>query len=298
MLLELVEPDLADELRADAGLLQLARPPAIRLGEAALGRALEERQDERGDLVVPPGADSRRADVAELAVVVVEPEEARRDPALGLRLPAHADDHAVRGPVRLHLDDALAGAGEIRQPVPLGDHAVEAGRLEPVQPLLRSVSGARDRRELEALAATLELSPPFLERPAPHLVAVPEQEIEGDELRRDLAGEAPDTALRRVEPHLHRVEVEHAVPLDHDLAVQGRVGREELAERPELREVAEERAAVTAPERELAAVVLEHPAEAVPPRLVLPVPRGRKPCDELGPHGREGHVWSGHAAEG
>src|SRR5437763_221400 len=156
MLLELVEPDLADELRADAGLLQLARPPAIRLGEAALGRALEERQDERGDLVVPPGADSRRADVAELAVVVVEPEEERRDPALGLRLPAHADDHAVRGPVRLHLDDALAGAGEIRQPVPLGDHAVEAGRLEPVQPLLRSVSGARDRRELEALAATLQ----------------------------------------------------------------------------------------------------------------------------------------------
>src|SRR5204862_1571558 len=80
VLLELVEPDLADELRANAGLLQLAGPPAIRLGEAAFRRALEQWQDECRDLVVPPGADGRGADVAELAVVVVEPEEERRDP--------------------------------------------------------------------------------------------------------------------------------------------------------------------------------------------------------------------------
>jgi hypothetical protein len=47
-----------------------------------------------------------------------------------------------------------------------------------------------------------------------------------------------------MQPKLHRVEVEHAVPRDHDLAVDRRVRREEIAERPQLGEVAEQRAAV------------------------------------------------------
>src|SRR5207244_7902398 len=73
--LELVETDLADELRAEARLLELARPPAVRLGEAALGRPLQEGQDLGRDLVVAARADSGRADVAELALVVVEAEQ-------------------------------------------------------------------------------------------------------------------------------------------------------------------------------------------------------------------------------
>jgi len=51
--------------------------------------------------------DGGRPDVVELLLIVVEAEEKRRDPRR-LLLPAHADDHAVRGLVRLHLEDAVA----------------------------------------------------------------------------------------------------------------------------------------------------------------------------------------------
>ena len=104
---------------------------------------------------------------------------------------------------------------------------------------------------------------------------------------------AADPALRRVQAHLHRVEVEDAVARDHDLAVERGVGREQLAERAQLREVAQQRAPVARPERELAAVVLEHAAEAVPLRLVLPAVALGELADELGLHRREGDVRAG-----
>ena len=107
-----------------------------------------------------------------------------------------------------------------------------------------------------------------------------------------------DAALGGVEPRLHRVEVEHAVARDHDLAVERGVGWEEVAERPQLREVAQERAPVARPERKLASVVLEYAPEAVPLRLVLPAPAGGQLPDKLGLHRREGDVWAGHVLEG
>ena len=55
-----------------------------------------------------------------------------------------------------------------------------------------------------------------------------------------------------MQPRLHRVEVEDAVAHDHDLAVERRARREELAERRELGEVAKQRARVARPEVELA----------------------------------------------
>src|SRR5437762_7681894 len=99
-----------------------------------------------------------------------------------------------------------------------------------------------------------------------------------------------------MEAHLHRVEVQRAVAGDHDLAVERGVRRELVAELRELREVAEERALVPAPERKLAAVVLEHAAEAVPLRLVLPVAL-RQLADELGLHRRKGDILARHVAE-
>src|SRR5439155_19702885 len=82
---------------------------------------------------------------------------------------------------------------------------------------------------------------------------------------------------------------------DHDFAVERRVGREQLADRAQLREVAEERAAVARPERQLPVVVFEHAAEAVPLRLVAPAALLRQLRDELGLHRREGNVatWCG-----
>ena len=174
--------------------------------------------------------------------------------------------------------------------------------ITPSRPAASNVSSqpralsaiARARRQPELLGDLLEELAPLLERLLVHRLALPEQHVEGDELGRDLGGEPVDAALGRVEPHLHRVEVEDAVARDHDLAVERGVGRQQLAERPQLGEVAQQRPLLARPERQLAAVVLQHAAEAVPLRLVLPAVAGRQLGDELGLHRREGDVWAGH----
>jgi hypothetical protein len=56
-------------------------------------------------------------------------------------------------------------------------------------------------------------------------LALPQQHVERDVLGRDFGGKLADAALGRVKPKLHRVEIEAAVLLDHDLAVQGRPRR-------------------------------------------------------------------------
>ena len=121
-------------------------------------------------------------------------------------------------------------------------------------------------------ASALELGAPLLDRPLVHRLSLPEQQVECDERRRDLGGQLLHAALGRMQPHLHRVEVELALARDHDLAVERRVGRQQLADRAQLGEVPQQRPAVARPQRDLAAVVLEHAAEAVPLRLVRHAP--------------------------
>jgi hypothetical protein len=234
------------------------------------------------------------ADEVEITVLVVQPEEQRRDPPLRLLAVAEPDDHAVGRLVLLDLGDGLARPRPVRRVKSFRHDAVEPGRLDPVEPVFRLLGVARVRRELEPLRLALELLAPLLEREFVQLLALPEQDVEDDELRRDLGGQFSNPALRGVEPELHRVEVELALLRDHDLPVERGVGRKQLAERLELGEVAKQRALVARPERELTAVVLEDPAEAVPLRLVLPV-AGRELRDELGLHRREGDVSARHA---
>src|SRR5207248_8336834 len=95
-----------------------------------------------------------------------------------------------------------------------------------------------------------------------------------------------DPALGGVQPQLHRVEVEHAVALDHDLAVERRVRWQQLADFPQLWEIAKKRPRVAAPEIELARQVFENPAEAIPLRLVLPIAHGQL-GHEFGLHRRK-----------
>src|SRR2546430_11494732 len=90
-----------------------------------------------------------------------------------------------------------------------------------------------------------------------------------------------------MQAHLHRVEVELALTLDHDLAVERGVGWQEVSERTQLREIAEQRSSVAAPERQLTAVALEHSAESVPLRLVLPALAHRQRLDEERLHRRK-----------
>ena len=235
---------------------------------------------------MPRGRDGRRADVVDLSVVAVEAEQQRRD-AVGPRLPAHADDDAVGGLLRLHLHDAVARAGEVREVAALRDHAVEADRLEAVEPAERLVAIARRGGELEPLRAPLEPRAALRERLVPRLDALPHEDVERDEACGDLRGQPVHAALGGMQPHLHRVEVEDAVALDDDLAVERRERRQELLERSQLREVAQQRPRVARPEPELARAVLEQAAEAVPLRLVLPLVALGQLADELGLHRRE-----------
>ena len=133
-------------------------------------------------------------------------------------------------------------------------------------------SRSRDSgRELEALRAALEARAPLRQRLAPGLDALPDEDVERDEARGNLGRQLVDAALGRMEPHLHRVEVEDAVALDDDLAVESGEWRKQLLERAQLGEVAQERPRVARPEAKLAGSVLEEAAEAVPLRLVLPL---------------------------
>ena len=133
----------------------------------------------------------------------------------------------------LHLDDAVARAGQVRQRraasrsrrrarPPRSGRATPRASLEVARRAARAGSPRRRRSSSRA---------PLLERPLVHRLAVPEQHVEGDELGRDLGRQLADAALGRMEAHLHRVEVERAVARDHDLAVERGVRRQQLAER-------------------------------------------------------------------
>ena len=86
--LELVEADL-DHAPDGRGLLEPGVAPAARLGEAPVGRVPQQRLDARVDLGLVLGRDGRRANVAELAVVLVGAQQERGDlPILFQRTPA------------------------------------------------------------------------------------------------------------------------------------------------------------------------------------------------------------------
>ena len=91
-----------------------------------------------------------------------------------------------------------------------------------------------------------------------------------------------------MQAHLHGVEVEDAVALDDDLAVERRASAAGASRAVRSSgKVAQQRTCVPRPETELARAVLEEPSEAVPLRLVLPLVAFRQIADELRLHRRE-----------
>ena len=161
-------------------------------------------------------------------------------------------DDAVRGLLLLHLDDAVARAREVRNAELLRDDAVQSHRLEPVEPAARVRELARCRGERESLARASTRARRSSSGSLPHRLAVPQEHVERDELRGDLGGQLADARLGRMQPRLHRVEVEGAVACDHDLAVERGVGRKQVAQRraaPGSTEAAAARSATTAPAR-------------------------------------------------
>ena len=195
--LHLVVAHLADELGPHGRLLELARPPPVRLREAPLGSLLEQRQETLGDVGVPARGNGRRADVVELAVVAVDAEQERGDP-IRPRLPAQRRRRRSR---RVFSGFTFTTAS--REPARYGLSVRLA--TTPSSPAAskwssqreRRVAIGRGRREGEALARALELAPPLGERQPPELLSFPEQDVEGDEA---CAGSPPRASERGSRP--------------------------------------------------------------------------------------------------
>jgi hypothetical protein len=152
---------------------------------------------------------------------------------------------------------------------------------------------ATGRGDPDLVRKLLQNGPSFLERALVYGLARPEEAVEGDVARGHLGRQAADPALGRVQAQLQGVEVEPPLALEDDLAVERRARRKERADLLQLGEVAKERSSVPAPDREPSAQILDHSAEAVPLRLVLPVALGQL-RDELSLHRREGKIGTGH----
>src|SRR5437667_50739 len=113
VLLQLVVAHLADELRLDRVPVELLAPRPAALASRDSVAADRTGRPQLRQLLLELAPHRRRkagavADEVEPALSVVEAEQERRDPTLGLVAPAEADDHAVRGSIRLHLDDTVA----------------------------------------------------------------------------------------------------------------------------------------------------------------------------------------------
>ena len=97
----------------------------------------------------------------------------------------------------LHLHDCVARARLIGGRQALRDDTVEPERLEALEPRARIGSRPRRRRDDEACQA-IDPHASLLERLLPDRLAVPEQQVERDERRRDLGRQLAHAALRRV----------------------------------------------------------------------------------------------------
>ena len=177
----------------------------------------------------------------------------------------------------------------------LGDHAVEAGALEAMEPVLRDAAIARARGEVDApgragqrLLQRQRGARPGAGRAGPR--------------RRGPAGRRPRTRTaspRRASPPATppgagaaaAVEVEAAVAGDHDLAVHHAARGQALPQDGrELGEIAVEGLQVAALDVDVVAVLEHDGAEAVPLRLEEPALAFRQLGGQLREHGLDGRL--------
>src|SRR6185437_8347630 len=188
-------------------------------------------------------------------------------------------DHAVRGALVLDLEhDALVrlvGDGQR-----LGDHTVEPGSLELVEPALREAQirrgGGDVKRRTRTFQGIHQCGAAVGERPPAEVVIADGQQVEGDERRRRLLGQHPHPRIGRVDALLQCLEVEAVIGGDDDLAVDHAALRQ-LGDRrgDQLGEIAGHRFFVAAADLDLIAVAEKDRPEAVPLRLIRRVRRDR-----------------------
>jgi len=212
----------------------------------------------------------------------------RREPAVALVDAEHQGAHRVgRRRVRpVTGDDAVGGAlvldlghhplvGLVGLVPVLGDHSVQPGPLELVEPAGRDRSVIGDRGQVhrwhrvgegrfQAMAA-------LGERAVTQVLVTETEEVEGHEAGRGLRGQRLHPARGRVQPQLEELEVEGAAGRvdQDDLAVDdatwGQLGADGL---DDLREVARQRPFVAAADLDFVTVAEHDGAEPVPLRLV------------------------------
>src|SRR5439155_10194359 len=162
------------------GKILAGTPAALAAGHAArlsfrpspgtprmlLERLLAQRRELFCELLAHLHRERRRhADVLERPFIIVESEEQRPHRVLAALVPAKARNHTVGGAHMLDLEHRRL-CGLIRCRRRFGDHTVEPGALEALEPVDRQVAVPRHRREVEGTPnlpeELLEPDPAFL----------------------------------------------------------------------------------------------------------------------------------------
>ena len=209
-------------------------------------------------------------------------------------VPAEPGDHAVGGALVLDLEHRPL-AGLVDAVESLGHDAIEAGTLEPVEPVRRRRAIQRRRRQVDrrrrATEHGLQPRPSLAQRRVAQVLVADGQQVPGDERRGARLGQHLHPRRGRVDAEEQRLEVEHAVVRDDDLAVQdaslGQRGTQRIGQ---FGEVAVERLQVARLRVDLVAVTEDDRPEAVPLRLEQPAVVGRQAVGRLGEHGFQGRV--------
>ena len=207
-------------------------------------------------------------------------------------VPPEPGDDAVGGALVLDLEHRPL-ARQVRAVQPLGDDAVQAGALEPVEPVRgEGAVPGRGRQVDGRLGAREDLLQP---RPAlalghvAEVLVVEREQVPCDEARRALLGEHLHARRGRVDAQQERLELERAVAGDHDLAVEhASLGQVRLERLGELGEVAIERLQVAALDVQLVAVAEHERPEPVPLGLEQPAVVRGQPGARLGQHRLDG----------
>ena len=234
-------------------------------------------------------------------VVEAEQEAAEQRPLRrGLLVLAVAGHHHVGGAGVLDLEHDPAVLG-VRRVERLGDHAVEPGALELLEPALRLL---RVLRGAGQVAGTLGAEPaqrllhrraPLAQRPVGVRLVAQGEQVEGDEAGRRLLGEHVDPRLGRVDPLLEHLELQPVADRHEQLAVEhAPLGQLPLDRLDQLGEVARQRLGVAAGQLHLVAVAEDDAAEPVPLGLedqpVVLAPGSGMPFTDLASIGRTGGI--------
>ncbi len=150
----------------------------------------------------------------------------------------------------------------------------------------------RGRRQVQrrgdAREQSFELGAALPERELPQIPVAFAQHVQEHDRRRDLPRQQLNARGGRMDPQLQRVEVERAVPRDHDLAVEDAASRKLRRQRfEELGEVAVERLFVPALDQELVPVSKHQHAKPVPLGFEEESVAFGQSTDALGEHGKK-----------